>query len=118
MLLNWEKRRKKLMLQDTCYHEWQDLLAEASRKGLFGEEELQWDSYKILNEQLEQDWLQSIQQRKKKSRTKGRKSQPKSAEQRRKISEAIAAKWADPVRAQISLRNSCSYLLVQSICYS
>nr|GMC75915.1 Protein FAM133B like [Ipomoea batatas] len=94
MQLNWEKRRKKLMLQETCYFEWQNLLAEASRNGLFGEEELQWDSYKILNEQLEQEWLQSIQQRKEKP--KGSKNQPKSAEQRRKISEAIAAKWADP----------------------
>ncbi|XP_019193234.1 PREDICTED: uncharacterized protein LOC109187488 [Ipomoea nil] len=94
MQLNWEKRRKKLMLQETCYFEWQNLLAEASRNGLFGEEELQWGSYKILNEQLEQEWLQSVQQRKKKPM--GSKNQPKSAEQRRKISEAIAAKWADP----------------------
>nr|GMC78039.1 Protein FAM133B like [Ipomoea batatas] len=102
MQLNWEKRRKKLMLQETCYFEWQNLLAEASRNGLFGEEELQWDSYKILNEQLEQEWLQSIQQRKEKP--KGSKNQPKSAEQRRKISEAIAAKWADPLEMLKNIR--------------
>ncbi|KAL2555056.1 hypothetical protein Fot_08675 [Forsythia ovata] len=94
--LGWEKRRKKLMLQETCYYEWQNLIADASRKGVRGEEELQWDSYKILNEQLEQEWLKSVEQRKRIPRPKGSKRAPKSAEQRRKISEAISAKWADP----------------------
>ncbi|CAN4085098.1 unnamed protein product [Withania somnifera] len=83
--MGWERRRGKLMLQETCHYEWQNLIAEASRRGLLGEEELQWDSYAILGKQLEQEWIQS-----------GNKRAPKSAEQRRKISEAIAAKWADP----------------------
>ncbi|XP_057504852.1 uncharacterized protein LOC130788312 [Actinidia eriantha] len=95
--MGWERRREKLMLQESCCFDWQNLIAEASRSGFVGEEELQWDSYKILGEQLEQEWLESVEQRKKIPRAKGSKRAPKSLEQRRKISEAISAKWADPV---------------------
>ncbi|CAN4089228.1 unnamed protein product [Withania somnifera] len=104
--MGWERRRGKLMLQETCHYEWQNLIAEASRRGLLGEEELQWDSYGILDKQLEQEWIQSVEERKNMPRQKGNKRAPKSAEQRRKISEAIAAKWADPdyrTRVRISL---------------
>ncbi|XP_060206044.1 uncharacterized protein LOC132633562 isoform X1 [Lycium barbarum] len=94
--IGWERRRGKLMLQETCHYEWQNLIAEASRSGLMGEEELQWDSYEILSKQLEQEWIKSVEERKNMPRLKGNKRAPKSAEQRRKISEAIAAKWADP----------------------
>ncbi|WOG99080.1 hypothetical protein DCAR_0518428 [Daucus carota subsp. sativus] len=94
--MGWNKRREKLMLQETCHFDWQSLIAEASRRGLNGEEELQWDSYKILDEQLEREWLESVEERKRSPRPKGSKRAPKSADQRRKISEAIAAKWADP----------------------
>ncbi|KAL7203469.1 hypothetical protein ACSBR2_016701 [Camellia fascicularis] len=94
--MGWERRREKLKLQETCYFEWQNLIAEASRKGFVGEEEKQWDSYKILDEQLKQEWLECVEQRRKMARPKGSKRAPKSLEQRRKISEAISAKWADP----------------------
>lgn len=97
--MGWERRREKLTLQETCHFEWMNLIAEASRKGYFGEEELQWDSYNILNEQLTKEWLESVEQRKSMPRSKGSKRAPKSPEQRRKIAEAIAAKWADPVSA-------------------
>ncbi|KAG6425778.1 hypothetical protein SASPL_109982 [Salvia splendens] len=94
--LGWEKRREKLMVQDTCYYDWQNLIAETARKGLQGEEQLQWDSYKILDKELQQQWQQSVEKRRSMPRPKGSKRAPKSAEQKRKISEAIAAKWADP----------------------
>ncbi|GAA0169927.1 hypothetical protein LIER_24305 [Lithospermum erythrorhizon] len=94
--MGWERRRQKLMLQETCCCEWQNLIADASRKGLLGEEQLQWDSYAILDKQLKEEWMQSVEQRKKMPRPKGSKRAPKSEEQRRKISEAISAKWADP----------------------
>ncbi|KAL2539067.1 hypothetical protein Adt_00045 [Abeliophyllum distichum] len=94
--LGWEKRREKLMLQEACCYEWKNLTAEASRRGLLGEEQLQWDTYKILRKQFEQEWLQSVEERKKVPKLKGNKKAPKSAEQRRKISEAISAKWTDP----------------------
>lgn len=94
--IGWEKRREKLLLQETCVYDWQNLIAENGRKGLLGEEELQWDSYKILDKQLVEEWTQSVEERKKMRRPKGSKRAPKSIEQRRKISEAIAAKWADP----------------------
>ena len=101
--LGWEKRREKLMVQDTCYYDWQNLIAESARKGLQGEEQLQWDSYKILDKELQQQWQQSVEKRKSMPRPKGSKRAPKSAAQKRKISEAIAAKWADPVRSDLGL---------------
>ncbi|KAF7134304.1 hypothetical protein RHSIM_Rhsim08G0245300 [Rhododendron simsii] len=94
--MGWERRREKLRLQKTCYFDWQNLIAEASRRGFVGQEELQWDSYQILSEQLEQEWLESIEL-KKRRRLKGNKRAPRTLEERRKISEAITAKWADPL---------------------
>lgn len=85
------------VVQETCCFEWQNLIAEASRQGYVGQEELQWNSYEILDEQLKQEWLVSIDQRKRMPGAPGSKRAPKSPEQRRKIAEAIAAKWADPV---------------------
>ncbi|KAL4333070.1 hypothetical protein GQ457_07G030690 [Hibiscus cannabinus] len=94
--MGWERRREKLLVQETCHFEWMNLIAEASRKGYLGEEELQWDSYKILDEQLTKEWQESVEQRKTMPRPKGSKRAPKSPEQRRKIAEAISAKWSDP----------------------
>ncbi|GKV09684.1 hypothetical protein SLEP1_g21146 [Rubroshorea leprosula] len=94
--MGWERRREKIMMQETCYFGWQNLIAESSRKGFLGEEELQWDSYKILDEQLKKEWLESVERRKSMPRPKGSKRAPKSPEQRKKIAAAIAAKWADP----------------------
>ncbi|XP_010273796.1 PREDICTED: uncharacterized protein LOC104609242 [Nelumbo nucifera] len=94
--MGWQRRREKLMVQETCYFEWQNLIAEASRRGCAGQDELQWDSYMIIDEELQKEWLESIEQRKSMPRAKGSKRAPKSSEQRRKISEAISAKWADP----------------------
>ncbi|CAL5331596.1 unnamed protein product [Camellia sinensis] len=83
--------------------------SKASRKGFVGEEEKQWDSYKILDEQLKQEWLECVEQRRKMARPKGSKRAPKSLEQRRKISEAISAKWADPVRAYVAFSAENAY---------
>ncbi|CAL5381697.1 unnamed protein product [Camellia sinensis] len=107
--MGWERCREKLKLQETCYFEWQNLIAEASRKGFVGEEEKQWDSYKILDEQLEQEWLESVEQSRKMARLKGSKRAPNSLEQRRKISEAISAKWADPARAYVAFSAENAY---------
>ncbi|XP_028796269.1 uncharacterized protein LOC114751766 isoform X2 [Neltuma alba] len=92
----WERRMAKRMVQEACIFEWQNLIAEASRQGFVGEEEMQWKSYETLNEQLQQEWLESIEQRKIMQRAPHSKRAPKSLEQRRKIAEAISAKWADP----------------------
>lgn len=101
--MGWQRRREKQMVQEGCYFEWQNLIAEASRRGYVGEEELQWDSYKILDHQLKQEWLESVEERKKMPRPKGSKRAPKSLEQRRRISEAISAKWSDPVRSSCDI---------------
>ncbi|KAF4399404.1 hypothetical protein G4B88_022487 [Cannabis sativa] len=95
--MGWERRRQKLFLQEMCHFEWQNLIAEASRQGYDGEEELEWNSYEIMNEQLKREWSEQVEKRKSMPRPKGSKRAPKSPEQRRKISEAIYRKWADPV---------------------
>ncbi|CAM8906643.1 unnamed protein product [Rhodiola kirilowii] len=94
--MGWERRRQRMRLQEICHFEWQNLIAEASRKGFSGEEELQWDSYKVLETQLGHVWVECVEQRKKTPKVVGSRRAPKSAEQRRKIAEAISAKWSDP----------------------
>ncbi|XP_057548547.1 uncharacterized protein LOC130826934 isoform X2 [Amaranthus tricolor] len=101
--IGWRKRREKLSLQENCLFDWQNLIAEAARKGNLEEEELQWESYEIINERLKQEWVASIEHRKTMPGPKASKRAPKSLEQRRKIAEAIAAKWADPeYRSRVS----------------
>lgn len=90
------------MVQESCCFEWQNLIAEASRQGYVGQEELQWNSYETLVEQLKQEWLVSVEQRKQMVRAPVSNRAPKSPEQRRKIAEAIAAKWADPVSVYVN----------------
>lgn len=114
--MGWDRRRVKLRLQESCYFDWQNLIADASRRGFVGQEELQWDSYQMLSEQLEQEWLEIIELRKH-TRLKGNKRAPRTLEERRKISEAITAKWADPVRAYVYITQYCFvFSLVVSMC--
>lgn len=95
------------MMQESFCHEWQNLIAEASMQGYVGQEELQWDSYTTLDEQLTQEWLTSVEQRKQMVRAPVSNRAPKSPEQRRKIAEAIAAKWANPVSVYVNTLNVC-----------
>ena len=76
------------------------MVADAARKGFAGEVSLQWNSYKILTDQMQQEWLGYLQKRRSMPRPRGNRRAPKTPEQRRKIAEAIAAKWLDQVRAQ------------------
>lgn len=99
--MGWQKRRQKQLMQESCYFGWQNLIAEAASQGYDGEEELRWDSYKILHEKHKEEWLESVEQRKSVSMPKGSKRAPKPLEHRRKISEAISRKWTDPVSAII-----------------
>ncbi|KAM1430142.1 hypothetical protein ACFX2I_046241 [Malus domestica] len=109
--IGWQKRREKLSLQEHCCYDWQNLIAEASRQGYDGEEELQWDIYKILDEKLTEEYIERVEQRKIMRRPKGSKRAPKSLEQRRRISQAISAKWNDPVSANMNYRDRvCSAL--------
>ncbi|XP_074557538.1 uncharacterized protein LOC141813468 [Curcuma longa] len=91
----WRRRRQRLSVQDGCLFEWKNIIAESARKGCAGEYELQWDSFNTLERQLKQEWVESIVKRKQMPKPKGNKRAPKSPEQRRKISEAISAKWTD-----------------------
>lgn len=98
----WRRRRERLSVQDGCLFEWKNIIAESARKGCADEYELQWDSFNKLERQLKQEWLESIEKRKKMPKPKGNSRAPKSFEQRRKISEAISAKWADQVSQRLS----------------
>ncbi|XP_019430296.1 PREDICTED: uncharacterized protein LOC109337708 isoform X2 [Lupinus angustifolius] len=95
-----KRKRERKVVQETCCFEWQNLIAETSRRGYVHQEELQWNSYEILNEQLEQEWLASVKEGKQIPRPPCRNRAPKTLEHRRKIAEAIAAKWADPEYAR------------------
>ncbi|XP_058753406.1 uncharacterized protein LOC131626598 isoform X2 [Vicia villosa] len=92
----WEKKREIKMLQETCCFHWQNLIAQASRQGFIGQEQLQWNSYETLDCHLKQEWLESVEQRKLMPRSTSGSRAPKSLEQRKKIAQAIAAKWATP----------------------
>ncbi|PWA58461.1 nuclease associated modular domain 3 [Artemisia annua] len=92
----WDRRRFTRRMIARCHREWLDLIAEASRKGLYGEEELQWNSYEIMSKQLDKEFREGIESRRKKRGSGPGVRAPKTLEQRKKISEAIAAKWADP----------------------
>ncbi|KAG7595152.1 Nuclease associated modular domain 3 [Arabidopsis thaliana x Arabidopsis arenosa] len=94
--MRWARRKERRKVQETCHFEWQNLLAEAAKEGYTDEEELQWDSYNILDQQNQLEWLESVEQRKAAKGAKSNRRAPKSPEQRRRIAEAIAAKWADP----------------------
>ncbi|OEL36277.1 hypothetical protein BAE44_0002704 [Dichanthelium oligosanthes] len=91
----WSLRLQRLMVQDGCFVEWRDMVADAARKGFAGGVGLQWNSYKILTEQMQQEWLGNLQRRRSMPRPRGNRRAPKTPEQRRKIAEAIAAKWLD-----------------------
>ncbi|KAJ0515057.1 putative nuclease associated modular domain 3 [Helianthus annuus] len=94
--LTWDRKRYNRRMIARCHSEWLNLLAEASRKGFCGEEELQWDSYDVINQQLGKEFKEGIESRKKTRGSGPGVRAPKTLEQRKKISEAIAAKWADP----------------------
>jgi len=96
-----EESRKKKKLQETCLLEWEDMIAEAARIGAYGEEELQWDAYAILKEKMHQEWLRALKMEKAMGKHKDKRA-PKSVEQKKKISEAVKAKWADSVRASMN----------------
>ncbi|KAL5061383.1 hypothetical protein RYX36_032987 [Vicia faba] len=84
------------MLQDTFCFEWLNFIAQASRQGFIGQEELQWNSYETLDAHLTQEWLASVEERKLMPRASFSNRAPKSPQQRQKIAQAVSAKWADP----------------------
>ena len=89
MRTRMEHERKQL----TLIQEWKDVIAENARIGNLGDDELQWDSYTILKEQLRQEHINN----KKKKKERVHRSLP--LEQRLKISASVRAKWEDPVRS-------------------
>ncbi|CAD6261750.1 unnamed protein product [Miscanthus lutarioriparius] len=91
----WSLRLQRLMVQDGCFVEWRDMVADAARKGFAGGVSIEWNSYKILSEQMRHEWLENLQKRRSMPRPRGNRRAPKTPEQRRKIAEAIAAKWLD-----------------------
>ena len=99
----FEERRKRKKLQEMCLLQWEDNIAEAARIGVNGEDELQWDAYAILKENMYQYWLQAVEMKKETGKQKRKdKRDPKSIEQKKKISEAARAKWKYAIRASLN----------------
>lgn len=100
----WEVKRLIRESQVSLEREWKELVAEAARAGDSGEEELEWDSYKKIKEQWRLEELTEERQRKialRDSRKAQRRTKKPIIEAHRKaISDAIRAKWADPVSKQ------------------
>ncbi|KAL5995053.1 hypothetical protein ACLOJK_025111 [Asimina triloba] len=96
------RERTRLAMQDpkvnrlVILFQRKNLIAEASRNGYTGDEELQWDSFEILDKQLENEWLEISGREKSKTILPDGRKAPKPLEHRRKIAETISAKWADP----------------------
>ncbi|KAG6481109.1 hypothetical protein ZIOFF_057701 [Zingiber officinale] len=93
----WRRRRQRLSVQDDCFFEWKNIIAEFARKGYAGEYKLQWDSFHTQERQLKLEWLESIEKRKQMPKPKGNSRAPKSYQQCRKILEAILAKWTNQI---------------------
>eukprot|EP00250_Pteridium_aquilinum_P013271 c21243_g1_i1 orf=117-1613(+) len=76
--------------QLTIVQEWKDSIAGMARVGFLGDEELEWNSYIVLKQELRRQYYASTKKKKEKV--------PRSwtFEQRVKISESVRAKWADP----------------------
>ncbi|XP_078177835.1 uncharacterized protein LOC144572240 isoform X1 [Carex rostrata] len=92
----WRRRSEKIMIQQRCHVDWCNMIAKMARVGFYGETELQWDSYELLQEELKRECPQSLHKRISKLRKQNSSRGPKSPEQRKRIAEAIRAKWADP----------------------
>jgi len=60
----WEGRRQRLFLQEACFIDWKESIAEAARRGGDDEDELRWDSYEVLKKIMQQKWLQAVAMKK------------------------------------------------------
>ncbi|XP_006856109.2 uncharacterized protein LOC18445921 [Amborella trichopoda] len=54
----WQERSRRKTLQNKCCLEWQQSIAEEARKGGHGQEELNWDSFEKLKEDIIRQQLQ------------------------------------------------------------
>lgn len=63
----WAKRRKWKQLGERFFLSWLDSISEAARKGLNGQEELNWDSYEKIEQEM---GLQELQRAAEKIRAK------------------------------------------------
>jgi hypothetical protein len=88
----WNKRKRQRHRQENCVREWAESIAESARKGSGDDVEHEWDSYDLILQEMRAARKRHQQQMKKDP------SSGKSYDHRLKISEAIRAKWADPVR--------------------
>jgi len=81
------------MVQDGCFVEWRDMVADAAREGFAGGVSLQWNSYKILTDQMQQEWLGYLQKRRSMPRPRGNRQAPKTPEPRNTFSCIFFQKW-------------------------
>ena len=99
----WELKKLIKRAQDTMFKEWKELVANAARVGDSDDEEHEWNTYSKLSTQLRRDVLDATRRAKqvvvdrRKANTQARKAVGVSEAHRKAISDAIRAKWEDPV---------------------
>ena len=97
----WEVKRAIKEAQEMCFTEWKETIAEAARVGEPGDEDLEWDSYKKIKSayKLEEQRAKRRESEVLRARLKPeRKKKIVSDAHRKAISDAIRAKWTEPVR--------------------
>ncbi len=103
MKIIWDRKRTKASIERMCVRDWQEAVAEAARQGGLGDEEVEWDTYKNLKQQIRLEQLTAAKQdriqlkEERRAMRKAMRGNGYSLEHRMKISEAIRAKWEDPV---------------------
>ena len=99
----WESKKLIKRAQDTMFKEWKEMVANAARVGDSDDEEHEWNSYSKLSNQLRRDVTFATRRAKQvvvdrhKANTQARKAVGVSEAHRKAISDAIKAKWEDPV---------------------
>ncbi|XP_027355544.1 uncharacterized protein LOC113865286 [Abrus precatorius] len=61
----WHERLKSKRLREQFFLSWEQSIANAAKKGGSGQEELDWDSYNKINQQLELDQLLQAEEKEK-----------------------------------------------------
>jgi hypothetical protein len=92
-----------MFIEMMCIGEWREAIAETARVGGLDDDELEWDTYKNLKHQIRLQQLAAAKQdrlrlkQEMRALKKAMRGPGYTMEHRMKISEAIRAKWEDPV---------------------
>lgn len=102
----WEAKRKLKIAQDNGVKDWKEVVANTARVGGLGEEELEWGTFERIQTKWRLEEL-AVMREEKERLLEIRKAEARSlgcsVAHRKAISDAIRAKWAEPVRVSTFL---------------